>query len=262
VIGKEILWFHAVIWPAMLIALEQPLPVRIHAHSFFIREGQKMSKSLGNFIDMETIDRYVETFGLDAWRHFITKNGPIGTTDADFADQAFIDTYNADLANTLGNCASRVSNMISKYFEGRVPAPNDYAVEGFDWPEAARTAHAGAVAAVERFDLPAAIEAGLDLIRRIDSYIEATQPFKMARDEAQREPLAAVLYNCAEGIRVASMLLYAVIPDKITELWRRMGLDIDPTAGGLEQLARWGQLEPGSPIEKGDPLFPRYQPKK
>jgi methionyl-tRNA synthetase len=145
--------------------------------------------------------------------------------------------------------------MISKYFEGRVPAPNDYAVEGFDWPEAARTAHAGAVAAVERFDLPAAIEAGLDLIRRIDSYIEATQPFKMARDEAQREPLAAVLYNCAEGIRVASMLLYAVIPDKITELWRRMGLDIDPTAGGLEQLARWGQLEPGSPIEKGDPLF-------
>ena len=108
VIGKEILWFHAVIWPAILMALDLPLPRCVYAHSFWIREGRKMSKDLGNFIDLATIEQYIERYGLDAWRYYMVMQGPLGATDADFADSHFHEVYNTDLVNTVGNCLSRV----------------------------------------------------------------------------------------------------------------------------------------------------------
>ena len=117
-IGKEILWFHAVIWPAMLIALGRPLYHRLYAHSFWISEGQKMSKTLGNFIDLEKLDQYIDEFGLDALRYYLATQGPMGASDADFAHAKFVEVYNADLANTFGNSCSRVANMIGKYFSG------------------------------------------------------------------------------------------------------------------------------------------------
>ena len=120
-IAKDILWFHAVIWPAMLMALDWPLPKGVYAHSFWISEGQKMSKSLGNFIDLEKIDYYVETFSLDALRYFLATAGPMGTTDSDFSEARFIEVYNSDLANTLGNCFSRIANMTNRYFDGKLP---------------------------------------------------------------------------------------------------------------------------------------------
>lgn len=123
IIAKDILWFHAVIWPAVLMALDRPLPHQVYAHSFWISEGQKMSKTLGNFIDLEKIDQYVETYSLDALRYFLVTQGPLGATDSDFAHAKFVDVYNADLANTLGNCASRVTNMIARYFDGVLPEP-------------------------------------------------------------------------------------------------------------------------------------------
>src|SRR5690606_1735693 len=124
-IAKDILWFHAAIWPAMLLALRKRpgydwvrLPAVVYSHSFWISEGQKMSKSLGNFIDLEKIDSYVERFSLDALRYFLASEGPLGTTDSDFAEAKFVEVYNTDLANTLGNCLSRVSNMTNRYFGG------------------------------------------------------------------------------------------------------------------------------------------------
>ena len=113
-IAKDILWFHAVIWPSMLMALKKPLPGQVYAHSFWICEGMKMSKSLGNFIDLAKIDAYVEDFGLDALRYFLATQGPLGSTDSDFAHSKFIEVYNTELANTLGNNAARVTNMINK----------------------------------------------------------------------------------------------------------------------------------------------------
>jgi len=131
VIGKEILWFHAVIWPALLMALELPMPRRIHAHSFWIADGQKMSKSMGNFVDLPTIEGYFAKYGLDAWRWYMATQGPLQASDSDFRAQHFHDTYTSELVNVVGNCPSRVTAMIGKYFEGKMPTD---AQQGGEWP--------------------------------------------------------------------------------------------------------------------------------
>jgi methionyl-tRNA synthetase len=269
-IAKDILWFHAVIWPALLTALGEPLPKLVYAHSFWIAEGRKMSKSLGNFIDLEKIDRYVETFGLDALRYFLATEGPLGTTDADFAEAKFIETYNTDLANTLGNCASRVANMIGKYFDGKVPPHGEHVPASEQHSRAAERAVEKSAAAAESLQLDDAAQAALDLIRDIDVYIEQTRPFTLAKDSANMPQVGTILYNCAEALRIASVLLWPVIPGKVEELWRRMGCGHYAEAlanngrGDLDAWVKWGAasggLQPGTPILKGDALFPRYQP--
>lgn len=249
-IAKDILWFHAAIWPAMLLALRKcpgydwvVLPRAVYAHSFWISEGQKMSKSLGNFIDLEKIDHYVKTFSLDALRYFLATQGPMGTTDSDFAEAKFIETYNSDLANTLGNCFSRVSNMAGKYFEGRLPA-------GSAWDRLPKLCCDDAMtcASVAR-----------DLIREVDLYIEETRPFTLAKDPARLPEVGTILHNCAEALRIASVLLWPVCPWKCEEIWRRMGLSYQSGRDKLDDLVKWGQLQPGSRIEKGDPLFMRHE---
>ena len=136
-IAKDILWFHAAIWPAVLLALQKcdgyawvNLPRQVYTHSYWVSEtGEKMSKSLGNFLDPQAIDNYIAEFGLDALRYFLATRGPLGTTDTAFSPDLFIETYNADLANTFGNSVSRVTNMIGKYFDGVMPDPTEDAVE-------------------------------------------------------------------------------------------------------------------------------------
>lgn len=257
-IAKDILWFHAVIWPAMLMALDRPLPQQVYAHSFWIAEGKKMSKSLGNFIDLQKIDSYVEQFGLDALRYYLVTQGPLGATDSDFAHGKFIDVYNADLANTLGNCAARVTNMIVRYFDGQVPHhshPDDAAIELCNRTEGF----------VERLDaafgsvsLAAATELAMELVRAVDGYIELTQPFKLAKDPQKIEQLGTILYYCAETLRIASLPLVAIVPDRIQQLWLMLGLDYNIDHGDLAQWAQWGQLKPGGPVSKGV-LFPRME---
>jgi len=265
-IAKDILWFHAAIWPAMLLALRKcngyewvNLPRMVYSHSFWISEGQKMSKSLGNFIDLEKIDHYVDTFGLDALKYFLATQGPMGTTDSDFAEAKFIETYNSDLANTFGNSFSRVSNMIGKYFDGKVPEPKGDAQSIGDT----------SLAPYENLKLSDGATVAMSVVRDgVDGYIEQTQPFKLAKDESKLPEVGTILYNCAEALRIASVLLWPVIPGACEKAWERMGLDykaqIDAN-GGCGKLAdwtQWGQLQPGTAIEKGDPLFPRYQPPK
>jgi methionyl-tRNA synthetase len=259
VIGKEILWFHAVIWPAMLTALKLPLPRCIYAHSHWISEGQKMSKSLGNFIDLETLQGYISAYSLDALRYYLAVQGPLGATDANFSAAHFHDSYNTDLVNTLGNCSSRVTAMISRYFDGMLPpsaskprAP----IPDYDWPALARETCNRSLAATERFELSDAIGAAMALIRKVDSFINLTEPFKVAKDESRRDELANILYSCLEAVRIASLLLWPVMPERMQELWRAIGVSIDPTAGGLEELCAWGGCTPLGRIEKVA-LFPR-----
>jgi len=266
-IAKDILWFHGCIWPAVLMALRK-LPgyewvglfERLYAHSFWISEGQKMSKSLGNFIDLAAIEHYVEVYSLDMWRYFLATQGPLGATDADFAAAHFHEVYNTDLVNTVGNCASRVTAMISKYFEGATPtellAGSRLVVGGYDWPVSAAEAVGTAMRAMEAFDLPGAIGAALALIRRVDGFINQTEPFKLAKDETKREELGAILYQCVEAVRIASLVLWPVMPEKTGRLWEALGLEIDPARQRLSDLADWGGMQPGTKVEQ-IALFPR-----
>ena len=259
VIGKEILFFHAIFWPAMLMALGIELPRCVYAHSFWISEGRKMSKSLGNFIDLPTIQDYIDRFGLDALRWFLATQGPLGAQDMDFSRAKFVEVYNSELANTIGNSFSRVLNMIGKYFEGRVPQPGAaFSIEGYDWPRLAAEAVETATGAMSRIEIGEALAAALGLVRKVDSYVEVTKPFSMAKDPAQREALAAVLYHCAEALRIASLLLWCTLPNKMGAAWRGLGLTVRPGVDDLPGLARWGGLVPGTPTVKGEPLFPRF----
>ena len=262
VIGKEILWFHAVIWPAVLMALDLPVPKCVYAHSFWIREGQKMSKTLGNFIDLTTIEMYVDAYGLDAWRYYMATQGPLGATDADFSSQQFHDTYTTDLVNTIGNSASRVTAMINKYFDGVVPDESSsgkrLTIADHDWPEVCKCAVEQSTAAMERLDLGRSIGEALGLVRRVDGFINLTEPFKLAKDETRRDELAAILYQCAETLRIASLLLWPVIPDKASAMWEAFGLDIDPAAEDMNALAAWGGLRAGQVVTK-IALFPRVE---
>ena len=256
-IGKEILWFHAVIWPAVLTALRcvpgyewVELPRRVYAHGFWISEGQKMSKSLGNFIDLAKLDRYVQTFGLDALRYFLASQGPIGATDRDFAETRFVEVYNADLANNVGNLVQRATTLIGRNAGGALPQPGEDAA-----PEWALRAEAEALpervaSAFERLALDDAVAAVSDLVSAANRYAEETAPWQLAKTGDPR--LATSLYHLAEAARLAAWYLTPVMPTVAAEAHRRLcGRDPEPGLG------RFGAVEPGAPVTGGAPLFPR-----
>lgn len=268
-IGKDILWFHAVIWPCLLMALnpgrppEEYLPRTIFGHGWWIAEGQKMSKSLGNFIDLDRLKAYASRYSLDGLRWYLATQGPIAGVDADFSHAKFVEIYNAELANGIGNCASRVANMIAKYFDGRVPEPGP---AGGPVAEAAAAAVRGAIEDANAFDLAGALRRGIDVVRAVDGFINATEPFKLAKrldaDPGVRPQLASILYACAEGVRIASLLLAPAMPRKMADLWALWNAAPAPDVP-LADLARFGgdhALKPGQTIQKGEALFMRADP--
>jgi len=261
-IGKEILWFHAVIWPALIMALEDAgrkdlkLPTTVYAHSFWIREGKKMSKTLGNFIDLDTIHAYCDRFGLDAFRWYMLTQGPLSATDADFGYEHFVEVYNADLANGFGNAHSRVTNMIAKYFNGVVPDPEVDVDLGTDWPKLVSQRAKEAAAAMGEVDVPGALRAGLAISNTVDQFINETAPFRLAKDEANLRRVGTILYQCAEALRIAAVLMRPAMPETMDAALVRLG---SPIAEGqtLEDLTIWGKLRVGCTVEKGAALFPR-----
>ncbi|MEM7755046.1 MAG: methionine--tRNA ligase [Planctomycetota bacterium] len=268
--AKDILWFHAVIWPCMLHALGETPPDTVYAHGYFIAEGKKMSKSLGNFIEIDQLKAYAERYSVDAVRWYLATQGPGGATDADFAYQRFVEVYNADLANGIGNATSRVGNMIVKYYDGTMPStsreePVMNAVDAEKY-----TAAVGS-----RFALDDAMRAGIEIVNAVDGYIAETRPFSLAKalddgDNAAR--LQAILYSSAEALRIATLFLFPTLPDKMAELWRNWNCahlnDPDDADSGfvapLAELAEWAGphgLKPGQTIVKGAPLFMRADAK-
>ena len=255
VIGKEILWFHAVIWPALLMALELPQPECIYAHSFWISEGQKMSKSLGNFIDLEQLQSYMDTYGRDALRYYLAAQGPLGATDADFSRSQFHETYTTDLVNTIGNCASRTSAMIGKYCEGTCPTDSgECAGGGVDWAQFTEEQVRASLEAMHAFDLAGSIAAAMAIVRKVDAFINDTEPFKLAKKPEEAVKVGNILYRCAEAIRIASALLESVMPDRMHDL--RVAWNLGEPSGNLHEECVWGRLKPGTTIEKVA-LFPR-----
>lgn len=274
--AKDILWFHAVIWPALLMALGETLPHTIYAHAYFVADGRKMSKSLGNFIEIEQLEAYAQQYSADAVRWYLATQGPLGATDADFSHARFVEVYNAELAHGIGNCVSRVAGMILRYFGGQVPAA---CPEG----EPSRVRRlAGEFAEGIRNDLgPAgmglqpALLRPMALITEIDRFINETQPFRLAREMSQdagaRARLGNILYECAEGLRIASLGLFPALPGSMARLWRAWDCSPlrdpdDPDSGltaPLAELARWGgphSLTSSHRLGAGPPLFMRADP--
>jgi methionyl-tRNA synthetase len=277
-IAKDILWFHAVIWPAMLMALHDAnprrfgfvgLPTTVYSHAYWVREGKKMSKSLKNFIEIEQLQAYAAKYSLDAVRWYLLTQGPLHATDADFSHAKFVEVYNTDLANGMGNCASRVANMIEKYF-GPLPSAPGGGLGGVEshvnWVSVAADARAGVADALAHYDLGTALAAGLKLVRAVDLYINDTAPFKLAKTIDQnpeaKTQLAAILSNCAEALRIASILLSPAMPEKMAHL-QTLWNCTPPAGATLEHLCTFAgphALKPGQHITKGDPLFMRADP--
>ena len=275
--AKDILWFHAVIWPAMLHALGERPPTLVYAHAYWIAEGQKMSKSLGNFIEIDTLGAYADTFSLDAVRWYLATQGPLGATDSDFAHARFVDVYNADLANSLGNSVSRVGNMIDKYFNGALDRtcngefgfeggkalqlalkaredankPVDDPARTFNFNEFTTNAVNRAINAYDDLDLESALRAGLDIVKHVDDFISYSAPFTLAKrvDDLEHadKALATILYSCAEALRIATLLLAPAMPSKSAQIWRDWNCThltdpADPNAAfiaPLRELAQW-----------------------
>ncbi len=251
-IGKDILWFHTVYWPCLLMALDVPLPRTIFAHGWWTSEGKKMSKSLGNFVSREVITELCNEYSRDAFRYFVLREVPFGA-DGDFSRQAFQLRYNVDLANGVGNLLARTVNMIGRYFQAQVPQP-DPSAGAQPVQQAAEALIAAAGPAMEQCRFNAYLDKVQDLVNATNKFIDVTEPFKLAKDATQRQRLGGILYACAEAVRLVLSYLEPFMPDKAAEGLSQLGL-----AGPrrLDQVGRWGLLTPGQALGKAAMLFPR-----
>ena len=256
-VGKDILTTHAVYWSTMLMALEMPLPRNLFAHGWWTVEGRKMSKSLGNVVDPGAM---ADRFGVDQVRFFLFREVPFGL-DGDFSVQALVNRINTELANDLGNLASRTLNMIHRYRGGRVPEPGP---EGPLEQELRRAAE-GLAGRVDRglYDLrfQQVLEEIWRLVGAANRYIEQQAPWKLAKDPAQARRLDTTLYSAAETLRLLSLHLHPFMPLSTERLWRDLGQEGRPGETPLSVDAAWGRLRPGTPVIRGEPLFPRVEQK-
>src|SRR5579862_4966619 len=255
-IGKEIVRFHCVYWPAFLLAARLPLPKSIVAHGWLLFEESKMSKSRGNIVRTETIR---DVLGADALRYFLLREVVFGQ-DGSFSFDALVQRYNSDLANGLGNLASRTLTMINRYFKGEVPYPSHAASKtpaDAAVAEAARKTVREFGILFDQFQFSRALETAWGLIALVDKYIVENEPWSLGekQDDENRARLATVLYTSAEALRIATALAYPVVPDAAAKIWAQMGLgDIKKFA--LADLT-WGQLPLGTKLGDVYPVFPR-----
>src|SRR5580765_4059110 len=255
-IGKEIVRFHCVYWPAFLMAAGLPLPKGIMAHGWLLFEENKMSKSRGNIVRTETI---LDVLGGDALRYFLLREVVFGH-DGSFSFDALVQRYNSDLANGIGNLASRTLTMINRYFKGEVPYPSPGAAKTSTddvVAETARKAIREFSVLFDQFQFSRALETAWSLIATVDKYIVENEPWSLGEkhDDASRARLATVLYASAEALRIATALAHPVIPDATAKIWQQMGLG-DIKKLDLNQLA-WGQLSLGTRLGDVSPVFPR-----
>src|ERR1700758_1454764 len=255
-IGKEIVRFHCVYWPAFLLAAGLPLPKGITAHGWLLFEESKMSKSRGNIVRAETI---INVLGTDALRYFLLREVVFGQ-DGSFSFDALVQRYNSDLANGIGNLASRTLTMINRYFKGEVPYPSH---------SVARTPADDAIAETARrtirefgnlfdqFQFSRALETAWGLVAAVDKYIVENEPWSLGekQDNESRARLATVLYTSAEALRIATALAHPVMPEATAKIWTQMGLG-DIKNFDLSQL-RWGQLHLGTKLGEVQGVFPR-----
>ena len=288
-VGKEIVRFHSIIWPAMLMSMEMPLPKHVYGHGWLVMDGGKMSKSKGNVVDPYVL---AEKFGVDALRFFLLRTFPFGS-DGNFSNELLIQTINMDLANDLGNLVSRTTAMVEKYFGGTLPTERQDSDSDCELKIMASTLRERYEAEMERFQFQNALEHIFKTIQRANKYIDENAPWTLAKDPANRARLATVMYNLLETVRICAVLLTPFMPDSVEKIFDQIGANdgcllgaaqlgakvlgaLAPEAGKkLEQelagestcrswdsAAKWGCLPENVTVHKGEALFPRIDAEK
>ena len=251
-VGKEIVRFHSIIWPAMLMSMGMPLPKKVYGHGWLLLDGGKMSKSKGNVVDPYLL---AEKFGTDALRFFLLRTFPFGS-DGNFSNEALINTINVDLANDLGNLVSRTTAMVGKYFGGKLPEARQADALDDDLFAQAKGLRDRYEAAMERYAFQDALAEVFKVVARANKYIDETAPWALAKDmDANGARLATVMYNLLETTRICGVLLTPFMPESMTKLFAQIGAD---EAGRTwESAAAWGALSQTASVTKGENLFPR-----
>ena len=255
-VGKEIVRFHSIIWPAMLMSMDMPLPKHVYGHGWLVMDGGKMSKSKGNVVDPYVL---AEKFGVDALRFFLLRTFPFGS-DGNFSNELLIQTINMDLANDLGNLVSRTTAMVEKYFGGTLPTERLDTDADDDLKQMVSTLRDRYEAEMEHFQFQNALEQIFKTIQRANKYIDENAPWTLAKDPANRARLATVMYNLLETIRICAVLLTPFIPDSAEKIFDQIGAC--PCCRTWEKANVWGSLRPDVTVHKGEALFPRIDAEK
>lgn len=255
-VGKEIVRFHSIIWPAMLMSMNMPLPKHVFGHGWLVMDGGKMSKSKGNVVDPYVL---AEKFGVDALRFFLLRSFPFGT-DGNFSNELLINTINNDLANDIGNIVSRTVAMVDKYFGGTLPSDRLSTEADDNLIEIATSLKAKYEDDMENYRFQKALEDILAVIDRANKYIDENTPWTLAKDEANKPRLATVMYNLLETIRICAVTLSPFMPDTAEKMLERIGADANCST--WDSIGTFGKLSENATVVKGDALFPRIDTEK
>ena len=256
IVGKEIVRFHSIIWPAMLMSVGEPIPKQVYGHGWLVIDGGKMSKSKGNVVDPYLL---AEKFGVDALRFFLLRTFPFGS-DGNFSNELLIGTINSDLANSLGNLVSRTTAMIEKYFNGTLPEVREADAMDDDLISMIRGTAERYAVQMDAFQLHLGLEEVFRLIQRANKYIDETAPWVLGKDETKQARLASVLYNLLEALRVSLIMLTPFMPSSCEKAFLQIGAE--ENARTWETASVYGVLPANVSVRKGETLFPRIDAAK